>query len=167
MLSVFIKLSIIVATLVAPVKEKSFHPFYVSVTELQQNAAGNLEVSCKFFTDDFEQTLEKAFNKSLDISAQKDQKTFDQLIPQYINDHLSIYTDGKTAKLNYIGFEVEKESVYCYFEIEKSKPTKVEVVNSLLYDHLKEQMNIIHVTVNGKRQSQRLTYPQVKANFSF
>jgi hypothetical protein len=35
------------------------HPFYVSVTEISQNATDkSLEVSCKFFADDFEQTLE-------------------------------------------------------------------------------------------------------------
>ena len=44
-----------------PSPKAAVHPFYVSVTEINQNAAEkSLEISCKFFADDFEQTLEKA-----------------------------------------------------------------------------------------------------------
>ncbi|HEU4472678.1 MAG TPA: DUF6702 family protein, partial [Flavisolibacter sp.] len=51
----------------------SFHPFYISVTEVNHNRADKtLEISCKIFADDLEETLEKSYKTQLDISAEKD-----------------------------------------------------------------------------------------------
>ncbi len=145
------------------------HPFYVSVTEINHNAQEKtLEISCKFFTDDFEQTIEKANKISLDITTAKDKPNFDKLIPDYIGKHLSVAVGGKAVKLNYIGFEVEKESVYCYFEAPNVPSVKkIDIFNTLLHDFTPEQINIIHVTVNGARQSTKLNVPQSMVSIAF
>jgi hypothetical protein len=151
------------------VKETAPHPFYVSVTEVNQNRAEkSLEISCKFFADDFEHVLEKTFNARLDITTDKDKTSFDKHIPDYIQKHLALSADGKVLQLNYVGFEKEKESVYCYFEVTNiSSVRKLDITNNLLYDLTKEQINIMHVTVNEKRQSAKLSYPEVKAGYEF
>ncbi|MDQ3277625.1 MAG: hypothetical protein M3Q06_04830 [Bacteroidota bacterium] len=152
-----------------PEPVKGMHPFYVSVTEVTQNsAAQSLEVSCKFFADDFEETLQNAYKTKLDIAAEKERPTFDKLIPDYINRHLLLAADGKPVKLSYVGYEREKESVYCYFEVRNLSSVKsLDVMNSLLHDFKSEQINIMHVTVGGKRQSTKLDYPTSKAGFKF
>ena len=145
------------------------HPFYVSVTEINQNAAEkSLEISSKFFADDFEQTLEKIYKTQLDISAAKDKASFDKFIPDYFAKHFALAVDGKPAKLNYVGYEKEKESVYCYFELTNTPGVKrLDITSNLLYEFTQEQINIMHITVNGKRQSSKLNYPDVKAAFQF
>ena len=145
------------------------HPFYVSVTEVTQNsAAKSLEVSCKFFADDFEETLQNAYKTQLDITAEKERPTFDKLIPDYISRHLQLTADGKPVKLSYVGYEKDKESVYCYFEVLNLPSVKsLDVVNSLLHDFKPEQINIMHVIISGKRQSSKLDYPANKAGFTF
>lgn len=145
------------------------HPFYVAVTEINQNPTEKtLEVSCKFFADDFEETLEKAYNKHLDIMAAKDRAAFDQFIPDYINKHLQLMVDGKPVKLSYVGYETEKEAVYAYFEVQNLVSVKqLDAVNTLLHDFKTEQINIMHVTAGGKRQSTKLDYPASKASFRF
>lgn len=145
------------------------HPFFVSVTEINQNGAEkSLEISCKFFADDFEQTIEAATHTPLDIGAAKDKAAFDKAIPDYINKHLQLIADGKPVALGYVGYEKEKESVYCYFEVANFPTLKqLDAVNSLLHDFKKEQINIMHVTVGGKRQSTKLDYPDQKASFRF
>lgn len=145
------------------------HPFYVSVTEINQNAQEKtLEISCKFFADDFEHVLEKAYKTQLDITSEKEKASFDQFIPDYVEKHLGLAIDGKTVKLNYIGYEKDKESVYCYFEVVNIPSVKrLDITNNLLYDLTQEQINIMHVTVSGKRQSSKLNYPEVKAAYSF
>jgi hypothetical protein len=145
------------------------HPFYISVTEINQNAAEKiLEVSCKFFADDFEQTLEKAYNTHLDIASAKDKILFDKVIPDYINKHLQLTVDGKPVELRYVGYEKEKESAYAYFEVQNLTSVKqLDAVNTLLHDFRTEQINIMHVTVGGKRQSTKLDYPASKATFRF
>ena len=145
------------------------HPFYVAVTEVNHNAAEkSLEISCKFFADDFEQTIEKNYKTQLDIAAAKDRALFDKYIPDYINRHLNLTADGKPVKLNYVGYEKEKESAYCYFEATNIASVKqLEITNSLLHDFTNEQINIMHITVNGKRQSTKLDCPNKKASFRF
>jgi hypothetical protein len=44
---------------------------------------------------------------------------------------------------------------------------KLDVIDSLLQDFTSDQINIIHVTVNGKRQSTKLDYPEKAASFTF
>ena len=151
------------------VAEKVFHPFYVSVTEVNQNISEKtLEISCKFFADDFENILEKSYKKQLDITSDKDKAVFDKHIPDYVDKHFSLLVDTKPVTLHYIGFEKEKESVYCYFEVTGvSSLSKLDIINNFLYDLTHEQINIMHVTVNGKRQSSKLNYPDVKASWQF
>jgi hypothetical protein len=145
------------------------HPFYVAVTEINQNAAEKtLEISCKFFADDLEQTLEKEYKTPLNIVSAKDKSLFDKYIPDYIGRHLQLSVDGKPAKLSFIGFEKEKESAYAYFEVQNVAAVKaLDASNTLLHDFATDQINILHVTVGGKRQSTKLDYPASKASFRF
>ena len=145
------------------------HPFYIAVTEINLNTSDKtLEVSCKMFADDLEQIIEKNNHTQLDISSDKDKPNFDKYLPAYVKGHLGLAIDGKAANLSYIGFEKEKESAYCYFQVENiSSLKKLDVFDSLLQDFTSEQINIIHVTVNGKRQSTKLDYPDKNTSFSF
>ena len=145
------------------------HPFYVSVTEMHLNNSDHtLEISCKMFSDDLENVIEKNNNTQLDISAEKDKPQFDKFIPAYIRRHLSVSVDGKPVSLSYLGFEIEKESAYCYLQVENiASFKKIDVSNSLLHDLTPEQINILHITVNGKRQSVKLDYPVKSASFNF
>jgi hypothetical protein len=86
----------------------------------------------------------------------------------YISKHLAILANGKALKLNFIGFEKEAESVYCYFETEKvGAVKKLDVTDSILQDFSDKQINIIHVVVNSNRRSLKLDYPDKLASFSF
>lgn len=151
------------------VHELSPHPFYIAVTEIKLNTSDKtLEVSCKMFADDLEQIIEKNNHAELDISSDRDKASFDKYIPAYIRNHLAVAIDGKMGKLSYIGFEKDKESAYCYFQVENvSSLKKLDVFDSLLHDFTADQINIIHVIVNGNRQSTKLDYPQKNASFSF
>jgi hypothetical protein len=152
-----------------PGPDRIYHPFYISVTEINHNAKDKtLEISCKLFADDLEQILEKNYKTTLDISAEKDKPSFDKFIPDYINRHLGLAVDGKAVKFSYVGFEKEKESAYCYFQVDNiASLKKLDLFNSILHDFNTDQINIMHVTVNGKRQSTKLDYPATKAGFNF
>jgi hypothetical protein len=154
---------------VFPLPKAYYHPFYISVTEINQNAKDKtLEISCKLFAEDFEITLNKDYTTPVDFSNEKSKPVLDKLIPDYVSKHLGIVIDGKPVKLTYIGFEKDKESAFCYFQVDGVGPCKkLDVVNSLLHDFNDGQINIVHVMVNGKRQSTKLDYPARQASFSF
>jgi hypothetical protein len=145
------------------------HPFYIAVTEVNHNSTEKtLEISCKMFADDLEAILEKNNNTTLDITTEKDKPDFDKYINAYISKHLRISLDGKAVRLNYLGFENEKESAYAYFEVtEVDAVKKLEITNTILFDFTFDQINIIHITVGGSRQSSKLVYPNTQAKFSF
>ncbi|MGZ5287072.1 MAG: DUF6702 family protein [Flavisolibacter sp.] len=150
-----------------PVSES--HPFYLSVTEINHNAANkSLEISCKMFADDIESILEKNYRTTLDITTEKDKPQFDRLIPDYFNKHLSLTVDGRPVKFSFVGFENDKESVYAYFEVvQVNAIKKMDVNNSILCDFNNEQINIVHVTVNGNRKSNKQVCPASLSSFSF
>jgi hypothetical protein len=153
----------------APPQSFSTHPFYIAVTEINLNSSDKiLEVTCKMFANDLGQSIGKNNHAQLDIFADKDKTNFDKYIPVYVKNHLSISVDGKAASLSYISFENERESAYCYFQVENiSSLKKIDITDSILYDFSPDQINIIHVTVNGKTQSAKLNYPDKNASFSF
>ena len=147
----------------------AYHPFFISVTEVAHNASDRtLEISCKIFADDLENILKKNYKTIISFSAEKDKARLDALIPDYVSKHLALSVDGRPVKLNFIGFEKEKESAFCYFEVAGTGvPKRLDITNTILHDLTPSQVNIMHITVNGKRQSSKLDFPQRSAGFTF
>ena len=145
------------------------HPFYVSVTEITHNReTRSIEITCKIFADDLEDILKKNYKSTVDLTAQGQQAQNNRLISDYFTHHLSLAADGKPVKLSYVGFEKERESAYCYFEVPNVSTLKsLKVFNSILQDLTSEQINIMHVSVNGTRKSYKLDYPHKDAFFTF
>ena len=145
------------------------HPYYISVVEINHNPTDKtLEISCKIFTNDFEATLEKNYKTKVDLVNPPDKSAMDKLVSDYIKKHLSVKADNKSASLSYVGFEKEDEAVYSYFQVDNVPAVKkIDVSNSILHDFSDQQINIIHCTVGGKRQSDKLDYPKTEASFQF
>lgn len=145
------------------------HPFYVSVTEINHNARDQtIEVSCKIFTDDLEKILGKISNAAVDLSDQKNKTENDKLIAAYIPRHLQLRIDDKIVTLQFIGSEKESEATWSYFQANNIPSVKkIDINNDLLYELYDSQVNIIHIVVNEKRESTKLSKPDVHAVFLF
>ena len=145
------------------------HPFYVSVTQIEENTKEKiLEITCKIFIDDFEKDLRKNFNTHVDLLNQADKLLMEKLINDYIKAHLQISVDGKPCLLQYIGYEKDEEAVNCYFQVSDIIVNKtVAITNNILFDYRPEQVNIVHVTVRATRKSTQLVNPDSKASFDF
>jgi len=146
-----------------------FHPFFVSVTEIKHNEKEkNLEISCKLFFNDFENALEKKYNKQLDILKPAEQGVITPLMQDYFKKHIQINVNGKPAPLHLIGYEIEEDAVWCYLEAPKvNQVKKIVVRDDILFDEHDSQTNMLHLTVKGKRQSIKLDNPTNTANFTF
>ena len=146
-----------------------FHPFYVSVTEVNHNARSQeVEVSCRIFYDDLERTLEKQYHTRVDIVKPADKSKVNQLLNDYIKKHLIIKADGKQLALSYVGYEIQEDAAWTYFEVKGiNKVKKFEVHDDLLFTEHPEQINMLHVTVGGQRKSTKLSNPDSDAAFEF
>lgn len=149
--------------------EPRVHPYYVSVTEIAHNSSGQtLEVSCKIFTDDFEQTLKLATGKKIDLLNPLVKEAMKPFVGNYILEHLRLAADGKMVKLAFLGYERDEEGVIAFFEAGGIRDVKkLEVYNDLLYEFHPSQIGLMHVTVNGKRKSRKLDNPEKNALFVF
>ena len=145
------------------------HPVYVSVVEIEHNKADqSLEMSCRIFTDDFEKTLRGTTKQKVDLINPADKKAMEQLVNQYIQQHLKIRVNGKTVSLNFLGYEQVEESIQSYYQVNGISEVKnILLEDDILYEYKSEQMSIIHITVNGNRKSTRLTNPDKKTTIEF
>ncbi len=145
------------------------HPFYVSVTEIEQNPETMvLQVSSRIFFDDLERALDRTYKKKTNILKPADRKQKDAMIAAYVNAHLKIRANGEPVVLKYLGYEIEEEAAWCYFETVKTAPVKrLEIRNDILFEQHESQINMMHVTIGGKRKSTKLDNPAATASFSF
>lgn len=145
------------------------HPFYVSITQIEENKNEKiLEVSCKIFTDDFEKALRMHYPGHVDLLNPGDRTQMNKIVDDYIKKHLAISVDGKKVLMQFIGYEQMEEGVQCYFQVNNIQVDKsISVFNNLLFEYKPEQTNIIHVTVRHTRKSFQLINPENKATFSF
>ncbi|WP_454803990.1 DUF6702 family protein [Mucilaginibacter phyllosphaerae] len=146
-----------------------FHPFYVSVTEIKHNPKTQaVEVSCRMFYDDLEHALEKENKTPLDIVKPADKAQLNRFINEYVKKHLNIKVDGKPLNLSYVGYEIQEDGAWAYFEVKGvTSVKKIEIHDELLNAMHAEQINMLHVTVGGQRKSTKLDAPDADTSFSF
>lgn len=147
----------------------SKHPFHVGSVEFNYNKTSKtFEISGKFFIDDLENAVSKSSNKTLRFQDAKFKKEMNEALKMYADKNMHLKVNSKLLKLNYIGFEEDKESVNIYLESEKiENPKKIEAAVAMLYNLYDNQMNIIHFVLNGKRISDRLKYPDASLSKTF
>jgi hypothetical protein len=150
-------------------RARAFHPIHVSTSNIEYNSKENkFEVICTLFTDDFEAALAKQYHAKTDLNKQEMHAAMDALVKQYIAANLYIKADDKTVNLNYLGFEINREATDVYLESDKMPIVKkVDVEVSLLYSLFDDEMNIVHVIVNGTRKSEKVNYPDKRVEQVF
>ena len=148
---------------------EAMHPIHVSTANIEYNKQDNkVEVICTIFTDDFEAALVKQYHKKTDLNKAEMHAAMDVLVKNYIADHLQIKISASALPLNYLGFEINKEATDVYFESGVIPAVKkIEVDDSLLHNLFDDQINIVHITVNGERKSEKLNYPDRKVSQTF
>lgn len=148
---------------------KAFHPIHVSTTNIEYNKTDSkLEVICTLFTDDFEAALAKQFHTKIDLNRADMHTAMDALVKKYIASNLQVKTGASPVNLSYIGFEINKEATDVYFESDKvAAVKKVGADVSLLHNLFDDQINIVHIIVNGVRKSEKLDYPEKHVEQAF
>lgn len=145
------------------------HPFHVSLTEIRMNTGkGNVEVSCRMFTDDLQQAVRKLYISKADLRKTPDDETVNRYVFEYIRSNLSITIGDARISLQWVGYENEEEYTWCYLESTGVMITNaVLVLNTLLFDVNTEQVNMIHCYKDEVRKSTKLDQPENEAVFEF
>ena len=134
------------------------HPFHISVTEIVHKPKEKvIQVSIRLFVDDFEETLQTfTGNESMDI-LKADNTYLNTEIEKYLGEAFRI-TGKKPVELQYLGFEFDRDVVWCYLEGTKVKPFDELTVNSTIMTEIfADQENLVHARRDGKVKSLRLS----------
>lgn len=140
---------------------KAKHPYHVGSVEINHNAkTKTFEMTTRFFLDDLENGLSKKYGKPFHFNDPKYKAQLNEAMKNYSSDYFKLKVNNEFIKVNYVGYEEDNESVNVYLESEPvQNPKKVEAAVSFLYNLFDDQMNIIHIIVDGQRKSEKLTYP--------
>lgn len=143
------------------------HPFYMSVTEVEYSSKSKeLGMACKTFPDDLEEALRLSTGKKYDLY-KTDKKVLGPILDNYFKEHVSILVNEKTKPYSFLGYEIDKEVIWIYFNISKLGGVRsVELRSDLMYEYKAEQTNIIHMNLDGKKESFRLLAPSTSAKLS-
>ncbi len=153
----------------------AMHPYYVDVTEIRIDSKKHtLQLSCKMFTDDLQDALHRKSRTKVNIM--KNDTVGRRLIEAYIRNHISLKIGSQPVALDFIGYEIEEEACWSYFEapaksiskIEASTKQikKIEVTSTLLFEEHETQTHLIHCYFDGVRKSAKLVNPEAKAEFA-
>ena len=127
----------------------SFHDFHVTHTTLHYNSdLENMEITIKVAIEDLELSLE---NIELRIGTLNEKKSSEEIIKNYIKNHLSIYGNNKIIDYKWVGKEISDNlhDIYIYFEIsnfnQHKKIKSLILENTIFIETTHNQSNIVLV----------------------
>ncbi|NIF03985.1 hypothetical protein F3J23_00910 [Chryseobacterium sp. Tr-659] len=139
----------------------ALHPYHVGSVEINYNSKSKtFEIIGRFFLDDLENGLGKKYGETFHFNDEKYKAKLNDALQKYCTEYFKLKSDNKFLKVNYVGYEEDHESVNVFLESEPANPPKkVEAAVSFLYNLFDDQINIVHIIVNGDRKSEKLSYP--------
>lgn len=145
-------------------KSGSKHPLHLSAVTIEhQPRTGTLGITCRIFTDDFETILSRNYSIKADLIKPSRHSEMEGAVRKYLASHLQLSLLAQPLKIHYIGFENDQEAVSIYLETEPVGNLKnLEITSNILYDLFDDQVNIFHLSCQGKRKSAKLDYPAYK-----
>lgn len=135
-----------------------FHDFHVSVVNIEFDKSEQvLEISQRLFINDFESILSVTDSTKVDIILDFEKEKTKDSIKDYVLSHTQITVNGKIAELNYLGAKLDGDVIVVFIESPNVKKIKsLSIENTLFMEVFTDQVNLIHLQVNGKNRSIKL-----------
>jgi hypothetical protein len=145
------------------------HEFHLSLTEINHNSEKKtLQIAVKLFTDDLTAALEQNGKKKLNIGTQNEIPQANELIANYIKQHLLLKVNGKDVSFDYLGKEAETDATWSYVEVKNvAKVQILEVQNTLLIETFDDETNMVNLNINGRKKSGLARKGNTKLKFEF
>ena len=146
------------------------HPFHNSIAEMEWNKeAQAFEIALSLWPVDLEKVLgaskeiRSKIKKTINVDDPDQHEILNSGIQQYVNAKLQAEIDSMPFEMKWLGFEVEKETVWCYFEWKlpqeaqkdlnlETKKLEIFISNQLFFELQDDQQNTILFRHAGKRR---------------
>ena len=130
------------------------HAYHSTLTELRYNPAKKqLELSVKVFADDFEKAISQGQPKTVSLTEPGPRPLV--LADAYFQRTLQISTvAGARLPLQVLGMQAENDGYWFYCKVALPGPVAgIKLRQAVLLDAFSDEMNIVNVEANDKKQS--------------
>jgi hypothetical protein len=141
----------------------ALHPVHVSYTSVDIAAeTGEINMVCKFFTDDLKLLFYHFYDRELPFDPGKD-LTGDEvdLISRHLLGSFVLKEgDDKPVNFTFVRKEQNEESIWLYFrgKFDQQMPDAIALTNTLLLDLFEDQTNLLILTTGGDEKGVRFDY---------
>ncbi|MDO7846978.1 hypothetical protein Q5H92_11460 [Hymenobacter sp. M29] len=132
----------------------ALHAYHSTLTELRYNAAKKqLELSVKVFTDDFEKALSQGQAAPVNLTDAGPRPL--ALTTAYVQRTLQVRTPtGAPLQVQVLGLQAENDGYWLYCKVPLPGPLAgVQLRQAMMLDVFGDEMNIVNIEANGKKQS--------------
>ncbi|MGC6490112.1 MAG: DUF6702 family protein [Flavobacteriales bacterium] len=142
----------------------SFHDFHITHTTLHYNdESKSMELTVKVAIEDLEKSLENENSNKVIFDMQADNQEHENLINEYISNHLKFSINNKVQEYQWVGKEISNNlhDIYLYFEIpdysEIENVESITIENLLFLELYSYQTNIVLVELINKNYNLTFT----------
>ena len=133
----------------------SFHNFYVSTTSIRFIPdEKSLQITTQVFLDDFESVLQQNGHEKTKLIPEVSQQEIDILVEDYLRKNITFKAQEKTIDFEFLGKVYKNDVLIAYMELKMdSIQSSLSIKNTIFFDYLPDQKNIIHFKFASKRKS--------------
>ena len=133
----------------------SFHNFYVSTTSIRfVPDEKSLQITTQVFLDDFESVLQQNGHEKTKLIPEVSQQDIDILVEDYLRKNITFKAQEKTIDFEFLGKVYKNDVLIAYMELKMdSIQSSLSIKNTIFFDYLPDQKNIIHFKFASKRKS--------------
>ena len=133
----------------------SFHNFYVSTTSIRfVPDEKSLQITTQVFLDDFESVLQQNGHEKTKLIPEVSQQEIDILVEDYLRKNITFKAQEKTIDFEFLGKVYKNDVLIAYMELKMdSIQSSLRIKNTIFFDYLPDQKNIIHFKFASKRKS--------------
>ena len=131
------------------------HNFYVSTTSVRYVPNENsFQITTQVFLDDFESALRLNGNENISLTPDGSQVKIDSLIEDYFRKNIIFNAKGEKMNFDFLGKVYKMDVLVAYMEFKiDTIVSPLSIKNTILFDYLRDQKNIIHLKLASKRKS--------------
>ena len=131
------------------------HNFYVSTTSVRYVPNENsFQITTQVFLDDFESALRHYGNEKISLTPDGSQVKIDSLIEDYFRKNIIFNAKGEKMNFDFLGKVYKIDVLVAYMELKMDTiVSPLSIKNTILFDYLSDQKNIIHLKLASKRKS--------------
>ena len=142
----------------------SYHDFHVThTTFLYNDESKSMELTVKVAIEDLEKSLENKNSNKVIFDTQADNQVHENLIKEYISNHLKLSVNNKVQEYQWVGKEISDNlhDIYLYFEIpdysEIENVESITIENLLFLELYSYQTNIVLIELINKNYNLTFT----------